>query len=155
MSGQEPRLGGDRGKRTGSEPGLSVEVTLPKLIAALDDPDIRSRLRAIEALGRTHDPRALHPLLNVLHSEDRQMRAAAAEALGHLGDPLAVADLLEVMDMDEWPLTRAAAALALGRIGHADAAFPLQRSFRDRDNMVSEAAYEALQMVRHRMMRGR
>jgi HEAT repeat protein len=151
MSSNDPSLGGEHANHTGSEPGLSADALLPKLIKALDTPDWPTRQRAIEALGRTRDPRALPLLLALLHSADKHTRAAAVEALGRLGHSGAVADLLDVLDEDVWPYIRAAAAIALGRIGHQDAAYPLQRAFRDRHPLVSDAAHEGLQMVRHRM----
>jgi HEAT repeat protein len=147
----DPSLGGEHAKRTGSEPGLSADALLPKLIGALDAPDWLTRQRVIDALGQTRDPRALPPLLTLLHSPDKHTRAAAVEALGRLGHSGAVADLLDVLDDDVWPYIRAAAAIALGRIGHQDAAYPLQRAFRDRHPLVSDAAHEGLQMVRYHM----
>src|SRR5689334_21678925 len=131
MTSNDPSLGGKHIKGTGSEPGLNIDLLMPKLLAALVEPDWLIRKRAIEALGRTRDPRALTPLLNLLHSADKHTRAAAVDALGWLGQSGAVADLLDVLDDDAWPYIRAAAAIALGRIGHQDAAYPLQRAFRD------------------------
>jgi HEAT repeat protein len=151
MISNDPSRGGEHTKRTGSEPGLNVDSLLPKLLTALDEPDWSIRKRAIGVLGRTRDLRALQPLLHLLRSADKHTRAAAVEALGWLGQSGAVADLLDVLDDDVWPYIRAAAAIALGRIGHQDAAYPLQRAFRDRHPLVSDAAHEGLQMVRYHM----
>jgi HEAT repeat protein len=151
MNSNDPSLGGQHAKRTGLEPGLNVDTLLPRLIEALDAAEWLTRQCAINALGKTRDPRALPPLLALLRSADKQTRAAAVEALGDLGHSGAVADLLDVLDEDVWPYIRAAAAIALGRIGHQDAAYPLQRAFRDRHPLVSDAAHEGLQMVRYHM----
>src|SRR5436190_8834921 len=104
MNGNDPSLGGIRSQRTGAEPGLSVDALLPRLIDALNSADLDIRNRAIEALGRTHDPRAVPPLLDALRSKDKELRYIAANALGMLGKVGydAVADLLDVLDQDAW-----------------------------------------------------
>jgi HEAT repeat protein len=51
------------------------------------------RWKAIEALARMEDPRAVEPLIRMLEDEDWRVRQKAAWALGYLGDPRAVVPL--------------------------------------------------------------
>jgi len=51
------------------------------------------RWRAIEALARTGDERAIEPLIAALKDEDWRVRQKAAWALGYLGDPRALTPL--------------------------------------------------------------
>ncbi len=52
-----------------------------------------NRWKAIEALARMEDPRALDPLIRMLNDEDWRVRQKAAWALGYLGDPRAIVPL--------------------------------------------------------------
>ncbi len=54
-------------------------------IAALQDEDWALREEAAALLGDFADPRAVHPLIEVLHDEDRAVREAATTALRKIG----------------------------------------------------------------------
>jgi HEAT repeat protein len=66
----------------------------PALARALHDPVLAVQLQAIKALGRTHDPAAIPPLLETLHGANEQLGSQIAQALVNLGS-LAVPALLK------------------------------------------------------------
>ncbi len=72
------------------------------LLKASADPDLRVRLWACAALGKTADARALQPLLDRLEDVELFVRYRAAEGLGHLRDAKAVDALLRVMRERSW-----------------------------------------------------
>ena len=106
---------------------LQAEETVPALIAALHDPDVRVRSEAIASL-KLFGPRAapaVPALCSVLREDrDARFRRVAAEALGMIGAPTAVLRLIDALeDPDEE--VREAVAVALGRIGpRASACIP-------------------------------
>lgn len=65
------------------------------LLKAADDDDLRVRLWACAALGRTGDPRALDRLVARLDDREFFVRYRAAEGLGFLKDPRAVDPLVK------------------------------------------------------------
>jgi HEAT repeat protein len=67
-------------------------VSVPALIAALDDPD--RRYLATTALGAVRNARAVTPLIGLLSTGDAPIRAAAAAALGAIRDPDALEALI-------------------------------------------------------------
>lgn len=82
----------------------------------LKSADPKTRARAAEKLGESHEARAVAPLEAALGDEDTAVRAAAAEALGNIGDPRVTRPLAGAL-LDKEPEVRAAAAGALGRRG--------------------------------------
>lgn len=75
------------------------------------------RLRAIGALGKSGDPRAVIPLVNLLSDSDPEIRLAATRALGQLKSGRPVDDLLlRLRDQREQIATRRQAAAALSAI---------------------------------------
>jgi HEAT repeat protein len=72
------------------------------LLKAADDPDLRVRLWAVAALGKTGDPRALAKLLERLDDPELFVRYRAAEGLGFLGHRDAVEPLVRVMQERPW-----------------------------------------------------
>jgi hypothetical protein len=72
------------------------------LRAACADPDLRVRLWACGALGKTGDPEALPVLLDRLEDVELFVRYRAAEGLGHLKNARAVDALLRVMRERSW-----------------------------------------------------
>ncbi|MBN1284745.1 MAG: HEAT repeat domain-containing protein [Anaerolineae bacterium] len=121
---------------------------LPDLLGALREADSTIQAKAARALGEIHDPRVVPDLVEALSSQDGAVIAEAAAALGKIGHPDAVPSLLEVLRAEdmrrlfdqerqhpncfddavalgefaiEISRLRAAAARALGRIGHPSA----------------------------------
>jgi HEAT repeat protein len=75
------------------------------------------RLRAITALGKSGDPRAVRPLADLLLDGDPDIRFCATEALGTLRSGRAVDDLAaRLRDRSEEPRIRMQAAAALASI---------------------------------------
>jgi HEAT repeat protein len=67
-------------------------------IAALKDEDWALREDAATLLGEFRDPRAVGPLVEVLHDEDRAVRDAAAGALRKIGPPAVPALIVALQD---------------------------------------------------------
>jgi hypothetical protein len=72
------------------------------LLTAIGDEDLRVRLWACAALGKTGDSRALGPLIARLNDPEIFVRYRAAEGLGFLGDPRAELPLLRMMKERSW-----------------------------------------------------
>jgi HEAT repeat protein len=86
---------------------------LDAVLRDLIHPRVGTRVRAVRALIRQPDPRALAPLLHALSDEDGRVRNEAVRALGKLG-AAAVQPLCEVMrDGDPRAYLRALEAVAL------------------------------------------
>ena len=97
--------------------GTCGEKAVPLLISALQSPYIPIRLGAIEALGAIGDPRAVSPLLGIVHRDaSLEVRWAAVLALGEISSPDAVPFLLPVLK-DPNRYLRYGAAISLGRLG--------------------------------------
>jgi HEAT repeat protein len=103
---------------------------VPLLIAALDDPDDKTRIYAIWALGTLGHPSARPALVEALSSDDPGIRKTAAFALGELGDRAAVPALTAKLE-DPVADVRWNAALALARLG-SDAGVPVLEAMLDR-----------------------
>jgi len=75
------------------------------------------RLRAVVALGKSGDPRAVRPLVDLLGDTDTGIRLAAITALGSLKSGRPVDDLIgKLQDRNEETAVREQAALALTAI---------------------------------------
>ncbi|MDD1694606.1 MAG: HEAT repeat domain-containing protein [Methanoregula sp.] len=85
--------------------------------AAMSGTDGADRLRAVVALGRSEDPRAVRPLADLLADADPEIRLLAATALGQLKSGRPVEDLIgRLRDNNERMVTREQAAVALSAI---------------------------------------
>jgi arylsulfatase A-like enzyme/HEAT repeat protein len=117
---------------------------LPVLAAALDScPSVDDCRMVILALGKLGDRRATPALL--AHLPEVPNRREMVEALGDIADPAALTALAERLRRDEYVPVRAASALALAKIGGADAVAALQRSVaEEREPSVLAAARQAL-----------
>ncbi|MFA5266651.1 MAG: HEAT repeat domain-containing protein [Methanoregula sp.] len=72
------------------------------------------RLRAVVALGKSGDPRAVRPLVDLLGDTDQEIRLAATKALGSLKSGRPVDELVErLQDRSEQMVIREQAAVAL------------------------------------------
>lgn len=85
---------------------------LDSLIAAMWENELKTRIKAMDALVKLGDPEAVPRLIEALKSDRWDMRWTAAEALGKLGDPRAIGALQSVLN-DENALVRAVAADSL------------------------------------------
>lgn len=72
------------------------------LLKTADDPDLRVRLWAVAAMGKTRDPRVLPKLLERLKDPQFFVRYRAAEGLGFLGQRGAVEPLRTLMREGSW-----------------------------------------------------
>lgn len=72
------------------------------LLRAADDPDVRVRLWACAALGKTRHPGALPKLTERLGDPELFVRYRAAQGLGFLGRPEAVAPLVKMVREGTW-----------------------------------------------------
>lgn len=80
----------------------STSALADPLVQAAADPDLRVRLWACAALGRSGDPRALGVLVNRLEDPELFVRYRAAEGLGFLKDARAEEPLLRMMREKSW-----------------------------------------------------
>lgn len=75
------------------------------------------RCRAVEALRRSQDERALPLLQSLLVGSKLELRRSAALALGELPQPLALAALLTASELEAESLTRGFLLVSIGRRG--------------------------------------
>lgn len=80
----------------------STSALAEPLLRAADDADLRVRLWAVAALGKSGDPRAYAKLTERLDDPELFVRYRAAEGLGWLKDPRAVPALEKVMRERSW-----------------------------------------------------
>lgn len=126
------------------------------LLRATEDPDPDLCSRAVQALGRTKDPRALPRVLSLTENPNEDVRSNAAEALGGLfagarSEPerqVAVERLAQMAEKDS-RRARIAAINALASIGPAAySAIPaLQRAAASTDEYIRWCAERALDRV--------
>lgn len=100
---------------------------------------------AVQALGRIGEP-AVEPLIKALNDEDYIVRNGAAHALGLIGDARAVEPLIQILKDDEH--SDAIAAIALGEIGDARAVEPLIQASKGKGWLVRKFAKEALEKIK-------
>jgi HEAT repeat protein len=85
--------------------------------AALSGKTPEERFRAVIMLGKSDDPRAVRPLMDLLSDRDARIRCAATTALGQLKSGRSVEALLErLKDRDEMVEIRSQAIIALTAI---------------------------------------
>lgn len=80
----------------------STSALTEPLLKAADDADLRVRLWAVAALGRSGDPRVYETLARRLDDPELFVRYRAAEGLGHLRDARAIPALERVMRERRW-----------------------------------------------------
>jgi HEAT repeat protein len=119
------------------------EENFEKIMNQLSHDHIPYRVKAVEALGRIGDERAVEPLLPLLNDPSPDVQWVTAQALGKLHDRRAVEPLIEaLLNSDHW--IRKGAAWALGEIEDDRAVPALVPLLRDRKKDVRIAAAEAL-----------
>lgn len=92
------------------------------------------RLQAVVALGKSGDPRAVRPLVDLLTDADPEIRLSATTALGQLKSGRPVDELIgRLRDRDERIATREQAAVALSIIRSTGAISGLREFAADKD----------------------
>jgi HEAT repeat protein len=101
--------------------GIGGAEAVRALVQALDDPEWEVCRDSILALGKSRDPAAVPPLVELLLSDEHtQLRRWAADSLGAIGHGAAVAGLAEASQGNN-ETVRSSAFDALARIGGAAA----------------------------------
>lgn len=134
---------------SGSKEGRAavVAAALPALARAAKKGGWATAIDATAALARIAEPSTAGDLARMLHHKSKLVRIDAIHGLANIaagGGAIAGADvaaLERLLAEDASPRVRAAAALALGRIGKRDAA--LAAAATDRDPLVREAVAAA------------
>ena len=102
--------------------------------AAQSGTDTADRLPAVIALGKSGDPRAVRPLVDLLSDADEEIRLSATTALGLLKSGRPVDDLIgRLRDRDERAAIREQAAVALSSIRSTGALRGLREFIGDED----------------------
>ena len=96
-------------------PDSAKEQYLDKIIPKLKDENGVVRRRAVSALGRIGDAKAVKPLIEALKDENEYVRRVVAEVLGRIGDDKAIDALTEALK-DESIYVRSIAKIALDEI---------------------------------------
>jgi hypothetical protein len=134
---------------------IGTPGALAHLDRALDDADRAVRVAAVKAVGARGYRSALRRVENVVQGKslkelDMSEKKAFFEAYGAIAGASGIkllAAMLEgrgLLRMKESPEVRACAALALGRIGTAEARDVLQRAENDKELVVRNAVKQAL-----------
>jgi HEAT repeat protein len=96
---------------------LRRDVVYDFIDTAVHGAGTAERLRAVVTLGKSGDPRAVRPLVDLLSDTDPEIRLSATTALGQLKSGRPVDELLlRLRDSDEQMATREQAAVALSAI---------------------------------------
>jgi len=122
------------------------KVAVTYLTAELKNPDQDIVLAVVETLGRTGDPVALPPLIELLDTDPSDaVRMSVVRAMGQLGDPEAVPVLVGRLN-DSVSVVKSIAAEALVRIGPASVK-PLLETLNNRDPETQDLAATALAKI--------
>ncbi|MDP2796911.1 MAG: HEAT repeat domain-containing protein [Methanoregula sp.] len=102
--------------------------------AAASGTDATRRLRAVVTLGKSDDPRAVRPLMELLSDADPEIRLSATTALGQLKSGRPVDELIgRLRDRSEKTATREQAVIALTAIRSTGALRGLREFVADED----------------------
>ncbi|MDO8750796.1 MAG: HEAT repeat domain-containing protein [Dehalococcoidia bacterium] len=113
---------------------------------AYSAPEIKLRISALYAMGRTSDPAWMSTLIKEISSKETDIRYEAACACGEMGEEEAVPYLIPLIE-DEDSEVQIAAIKSLGAIGGVLAKRALRRCVKTGDEAIQEAANEALQQL--------
>ncbi|MDX1994761.1 MAG: HEAT repeat domain-containing protein [bacterium] len=100
--------------------GLRDSFAYYAALRCLRDRKWDMRYRAVAALEKIGDSRAVEPLITALRDRHYDVRRRTANVLGEMGDARAVEPLMIAL-RDLFPQVRSSAAFALGKIGDARA----------------------------------
>ncbi len=130
-------------------------------VSAIDDDAVREAIRnayestdaevrrsAVYAMGHNADPAWLPIIIKEVGSNDPAMRYDAASACGGLGEEAAIPHLLPLLRDDDIEV-RLGTIRALGAIGGSIAKKALASCLRSSDEVVQEAAEEALEQAEY------
>ncbi len=112
--------------------------------AAFYDEDEKMQASALFAMGRSADPYWCKLLVRELDNPSPELRFEAARACGELETRLAVSRLIQMSMDDQDREVQQAAIWALGRIGGREAREALETFYESEDEVLSQAASEAL-----------
>jgi HEAT repeat protein len=112
--------------------------------AAFYDEDEKMQASALFAMGRSADPYWCKLLVRELDNPSPELRFEAARACGELETRLAVSRLIQMSMDDQDREVQQAAMWALGRIGGREAREALETFYESEDEVLSQAAAEAL-----------
>lgn len=116
--------------------------------AATNDTDGEGRLRAIIALGKSDDPRAVRPLMDLLNDTDPEIRLSATTALGHLKSGRSVNELIgRLRDRSERTETRKQAILALTAIRSTGSLRGLREFVADEEEDLALRSFTSSQLI--------
>ncbi len=121
----------------------ATKENVPTLLAVLKDKEMFVRPKAIEALTRLKDERAIEPFAERL--QDPAERGSAAKALKSFGPAAEKAVLARLDHPDIW--TRIEACHILREIGTQQSIAPMQRLANDKDAFVKVAANDTLKVL--------
>jgi HEAT repeat protein len=122
------------------------------LVAAINDPDMRIRIKAIDVLGRMRAPDAIPLLVQQLFMRDTDLgtRQRILACLGKIGDARATTPIVDFLARAGDPATRGNAIFALGEIGDRAALPPLEAIADSDDQVLRGLAQEAVRKIRNR-----
>jgi HEAT repeat protein len=104
------------------------------IYTAMSGTGTADRLRAVVALGKSGDPRAVRPLVDLLGDTDEEIRLSATTALGSLKSGRPVDELIgRLRDRTEEMVIREQAAVALTAIRSTGALRGLREFVGDQD----------------------
>ena len=107
---------------------------------------LEMKCSAVYAMGKSCNPQWLSTILNELNSPHAAMRFEAANACGEMGEEDAVPHLIQLFE-DEDQQAQTSAIAAVGAIGGSLAKKALLRCLKSSDDLVVEAAEEALEVL--------
>lgn len=112
------------------------------IYTAMSANGIEERLRAVVALGKSGDPRAVRPLVDLLGVPEAEIRLAATTALGNLKSGRPVEELIgRLQDRTEQMAVREQAAAALTAIRSTGALHGLREFVADESGDPALRAY--------------
>lgn len=111
----------------------------------LKSPNIKRRLKAINALGELNTKQSQTALLKALTDESWHIRNAAAYAIINVGDKI-FDDIVKLMQDGVW-FVRASAAIVFGELGNLEAIPYLIPYFNDTNATLRSNVREALRKI--------
>lgn len=124
---------------------IGEERAVPHLAAVLiDSDDYYMRERAVKALARIGDLRAVEPLVVALNDREMTVRRAVVRALASMGDTRAVPPLIAALEVKD---LRESAAWALGELVDPRAIDSLIATLKDETPSTRKVAAQALERI--------
>jgi HEAT repeat protein len=125
---------------------LSLPEVKQAIREAYQNSNPKIKVSALYAMGKNCDSAWLPVLIKELANTDPAVRYEAAGACGEICDEEAVPHLIKLSGDRESDVQQAA-ILALGKIGGSKARMFLQKCLQSADEIISEAAEQALQQI--------